>query len=145
MRLPDYVKSCVCFLCVEDGGRTRFGGTAFFASVDSKVHPGLTSSYLVTAKHCVNTAYAKYHNLKARVNAEHRSQSKLVDLRQSWQCPNDPGVDIAALSVNIHPGIEVVCLPIESFVDDSNVDFFGIGIGDSTSTVGLFTQREGKS
>jgi hypothetical protein len=58
--------------------------------------------------------------------------------------PEDPGVDVAVMPVNIHPAIDALCFPSEGFVTDDNIEEFGIGIGDDAMTVGLFTQRYGK-
>jgi hypothetical protein len=65
LRLPDYVKSVVCFLCVESQGAVKYGGTGFFTTLDSEKYPKLGFTYLVTAKHCVLRSYESFGHLKA--------------------------------------------------------------------------------
>ncbi len=114
-------------------------------TLKSERHPELSFTYLVTAKHCVLKAYEKFGHLKARSNLKDRSKAVLIDLlKDAWIYPEDPGVDVAAMSVNIHPAIHAMTLPCEHFVTDESIESFGIGIGDETTTVGLFTQRYGK-
>jgi hypothetical protein len=145
LRLPDYVKATVCFLCVEANGQTLFGGTGFFVTLKSETHLGLYFSYLVTAKHCVLKAYQRYGHLKARSNLRDRTGTALVNLdEKEWVFPEDPGIDIATMSVNVHPSIEVLTLPCEHLASSQSIEDFGIGIGDETIAIGLFTQRSGK-
>jgi hypothetical protein len=145
LRLPDYIKSTVCFLCVESQGKTVYGGTGFFVTLESIKHPELAFSYLVTAKHCVLKAYERFGHLKARSNRKDGLRPALVELdKNQWAYPEDPGVDIAVMPVNINPIIDALCLPSENFATDKSIEKFGIGIGDDTMTVGLFTQRYGK-
>jgi hypothetical protein len=145
LRLPDYIKSIICFLCVESKEQILFGGTGFFVTLVSAKHPELSFTYLVTAKHCVLKAYERFGHMKARSNLKDRSRAVLVNLDQKeWVFSEDPGIDIAVMSVSIHQSIEAMTLPCEHFASDKNIEDFSIGIGDETTTVGLFTQRYGK-
>jgi hypothetical protein len=145
LRLPDYVKTTVCFLCVESAGKTLYGGTGFFLSIRSTVFPeSINFTYLVTAKHCVTKAYSKYKELKIRLNRADRSQADLIPIPNDWSFAEDPGVDVAVMGMHIDTREhEALCLVVESSVTDEASLAFGIGIGDETTTVGLFTQRQG--
>ena len=145
MRLPDYIKSVVCFLCVEKEGRTYYGGTAFFVTLESKRHPELVFTYLVTAKHCVLTAYGKYGHLKTRINLTNDRPAAVIDLPNKWVFSDDPSVDAAVLLIGIEEGFDVLCLESEHFANEQNIEEFGVGIGDEIVMVGLFTQRQGKT
>jgi hypothetical protein len=145
LRLPDYIKSVVCFLCVEKEGRTYYGGTAFFVTLESKRHPELVFTYLVTAKHCVLTAYGKYGHLKTRINLTNDRPAAVIDLPNKWVFSDDPSVDAAVLLIGIEEGFDVLCLESEHFANEQNIEEFGVGIGDEIVMVGLFTQRQGKT
>lgn len=62
-----------------------------------------------------------------------------------WIYPEDAGVDIAVLAVMVPRELRVFCLDMASFVNDTSRHIFGVGIGDETTTVGLYTKREGKN
>src|SRR5258706_11531218 len=70
MRLPDSLKSFVCFLC----GKKKTGnydavGTVFFIGVRFRSRPDVVYVYLVTAKHVLDDAKPKgYRTFHLRVN-----------------------------------------------------------------------------
>lgn len=129
---------------MEKDGRTIFGGTAFFCTLNSIRHPELAFTYLITAKHCVLTAYQKYGHLKARINLTDDSAAAMIDLPDKWVYSDDPGVDIAVLAINPDPRLKIYSFVAERFLTVKSIEEFGVGIGDETTTVGLFTQRHGK-
>ncbi len=144
LRVPDELKAAVCFLCVEKAGKVLYGGTAFFTILRSKRFPALSFTYLVTARHCVERAYRKYGHLKARVNLASSNGADTIDLPNKWMFPGDPNVNVAVLNLNIGRPFDVMCLKSEYFATDAKIEEFGVGIGDETTLIGLFTQRQGR-
>lgn len=144
MRIPDYAKACVAFLCVEKDNALLYGGTAFHVIMRSQRLPEeMWFAYLVTAKHSVYRAYSQYGHLKLRMNAFDKAH--LFDLEPGrWVYPEDPNVDVAVLQTNLDPLLEVFCFEMNEFATKDRIVEFGIGIGDETTTIGLFTQHHGK-
>ena len=96
MRVPDEVLQCVCFLCVNDKGTYRYGGTAFLISVPSEKHPQSSYVYLITAKHCVEKAQ-QYGNLYLRLNKVDGSAA-MIEVAGQWYYPDSESSDIAVLA-----------------------------------------------
>jgi hypothetical protein len=158
LRLPDHVKNCVCFICVQRTEMnhstapptpvvtTIYAGTAFFISMRSKEQPRVEFSYLATAKHCVLRAYKEFGHLKVRINKQGDQEAAILDVRESeWVFPEDPGVDVAVLPVMVPRELRVFCLNMESMLNETSALIFGVGIGDDTTTIGLYSKREGKN
>ncbi|SRR5260370_3855913 len=83
MRIPDVVKKCVCFLCVEHNGSYKYGGTAFFIGLRSRDNPELLWTYLVTAKHSVDRARENYGAVSGRFNFTDGT-AHIVPLPDRW-------------------------------------------------------------
>ena len=86
MRIPERLKTCVCFLCVKPGGEEGYihGATGFFVSVPSEMHgETMRYRYLVTAKHNIEAAGA-LGALHARINTV-KGDVQYVPLCNEWQ------------------------------------------------------------
>jgi len=142
MRIPDEITKCVCFLCVQDNGAYRYGGTAMILTVKEGATDELWWTYLVTARHCVERAKNRYGDLYARFNLIDGT-SRQVKLEDRWIFPDDESVDIAILPIFIAGGVEHGNVSNLMFANDYQVEALNIGIGDDLFIVGLFSQREG--
>jgi hypothetical protein len=68
MDVPKNLPECVCFLCIEQGGKYVPKATAFFVSVPADLGPAAgVHVYLVTARHCVEKV-KRYGSLFVRLN-----------------------------------------------------------------------------
>src|SRR5256885_10827031 len=56
MRVPTVILLGSVFLGVRANDRLRMAGTGFLLSIESETKPGISHGYLVTARHCVESA-----------------------------------------------------------------------------------------
>jgi hypothetical protein len=147
MRVPDELKSCVCFLCVDerDGGskKRRYAGTAFFVSVPCVGTPEKGHVYAVTAKHCIENAKV-YDALYLRVNALDGG-ARFVKVDTRWIYPEDTAADVAVLPLGDVEGLDYATLPVEMFLTGDLIRRRRIGIGDELIIAGLFTKHYGQN
>jgi len=146
MRVPDEIRDCVVFLCVQVGQegaqRFRYGGTAFFVSTPSETRPDAAYVYLVTARH--NIEKSKQHGaLYLRVNTKNQ-KAEFLQIEDKWLYPDNAAVDIAILAIAALPDrFQYRYLGSEMFATDEVLKGHNIGIGDDLLIAGLFTQRHG--
>lgn len=148
MRIPDWYRKSTFFLCVEDKGRMRYVGTAFFVEREER-HGELVYrwSCIATAKHSVNKALDRYGMLFARVNTID-GRGETFELRNDWIYPDDEGVDIAVLPYQRGPRPKIrlredTGINVAVFVTDDKLKRADVGVGDDLFLIGLFTQRHG--
>src|SRR5436309_1832508 len=105
MRVPDEIKNCVCFLCVEVREQRqpvlRYGGTGFFVRVPAESVEGADHVYVVTAKHCVEKA-TEHGSLYLRIN-DRSGGAALVKADEEWLYPTDQAGDVAVLPFDERP------------------------------------------
>jgi hypothetical protein len=143
MRIAKGVLNAVMFLAVEDAEGKKIKGTAFAVAI---VREGVQHVYLVTARHCVERARAKYDALFVRVNARHGGAAKYIQVPFDWVVPDDPTVDVAVLPAPPELArFEVTVLHEELFGTDKLVEQHGVSLGDDVVIVGLFAKRAGKN
>jgi hypothetical protein len=146
MRIPDEVKQCMCFLCVEQTQagvqRLRYGGTAFFVSLPSADMPDTQHIYMVTAKHCIEQANQE-GDLYLRVNTK-AGGARLIQVTSEWYYPEDEAIDIAVLPFfGAYNDLECRPIPINMLASDDVIWTQYIGIGDPLFVVGLFSYHHG--
>lgn len=146
MRVPDGMKECVCFLCVQNAhGGYAYGGTAFFVSVPSEFDDqSYSTDYLVTAKHCVTRAQS-HGPIFVRMNTRLEG-GQFLQVKTEWIFSDDEGVDLAITRFRGEhqpPLLHHALNARASFADDKTLKEFHIGIGDELFIMGLFTMRHG--
>jgi hypothetical protein len=139
LRLPDDIKTSVCFLFVKKGNAQLYGGTAFF--VVHEETPIIYTGFMVTARHCVESAYQDYGNLYARINVK-SGLPRVVELPlKDWK--RSDRADVALLPFVPDPDDAISFLPTQSFMIGGQIVKENIGIGDEVFLTGLFTKRYG--
>ena len=100
MRIPEVLLNCVGFLCVkvssEGSEYFKYGGTAFFISVQSETNEKMCHLYLVTARHCVEQA-KRQGNLYLRLNTK-SGEARIFLVTAEWQYPENEASDVAVLA-----------------------------------------------
>jgi hypothetical protein len=145
LRVPDSLKTCICFLCVRksagDDSAYSYGGTGFFVSVPSELSPDLSHGYVLTARHNIEKAQ-QAGDLFLRINSKD-GPVRYVKVSGEWLYPENEAADVAVLKIPDVRGTEATALPLEMFVTDQVIKQRGIGIGDDLFITGLFTQHYG--
>lgn len=143
MRIPDPILSSAVFLCVDDGGTVRPGGTGFFLTVESETRND-THSYLVTARHSVEAA-KPYGKLYARLNSYDGGDAALVELPCDWKFHEDREAnDVAVLPFPAPQLYEVMTFDRDALVTPNVLPREHIGIGDDLMVVGLYRRHYGR-
>jgi len=142
MRVPDEVLECVCFLCVNDRGTYKYGGTGFFITIPSEKHTNIKYVYIVTAKHCVERA-KQYGALYLRLNTLN-GKAEMIEVKRDWFYPLDESSDVAVLPFVPPQNIfRYGYLDMELFATEEVIKEQRIGVGDDLVITGLFTKRFG--
>jgi hypothetical protein len=141
VRVPDEIASCVAFLCVEDQGVIKFGGTAFYVGVGTE-GAGHGWGYLVTARHNVRAAES-YPRLGLRVNLK-GGGTRLFNLPNSWMYHDNEGSDAAVLRFSIPQDVEIYPVSNSLFVTPQLLSERNIGFGDDIIVPGLFRRHTGQ-
>jgi hypothetical protein len=147
LRVPDEVKDCVCFLCIESADVAtgyKYGGTAFFIGVQSEQFPEIGYFHLVTARHCIEKAH-QYGDLLVRINTRD-GQYEMIKIRGEWIYSDKPGVDVAVMLVDdmISDRHKIRVLDDELMLTAEKIAQYRLGIGDDLFIAGLFTKKEGR-
>ncbi len=144
MRIPDDFLKSVCFLCVQDKGKWKFGGTAFFVAVPVEGDPTHSYIYLVTAKHCIDKA-APFGLLYLRIN-KHDGSADFVQINIPWVFLPDSTADVAAIAWAPDPTkYSYKHVPLSVLVTPEIIQVEGVGPGDDLVTIGLFTKHSGRT
>jgi hypothetical protein len=144
MDVPHNLSECVCFLCTSQEGKYTPRATAFFVSVPANignVEGGYV--YLVTAKHCVESAQ-QVGSLFARINSKTGSIF-YHEIKDEWLFNEDHRSDVAVLPFDIPDQAQFAAIPIGMFATGEVVREKRIGAGDNVVVTGLFTKRSGRT
>jgi hypothetical protein len=143
MRIPTEFTTAVCFLCAENHKKEKlYGGTAFLVSLDEPDCPDIRWDYLVTAKHCVEKAFADHANLFCRINLK-SGGVRFIALPppHNWELSEDS--DVAVIAFQYEDEMEMTGFDSESFLTDEVAQREYIGIGDDVFIMGLFKEAYG--
>jgi hypothetical protein len=121
----------------------RPAGTGFFISIRSATREGISHSYLVTARHCIESA-KPYGTLYARMNRIDSAEADLVELEPTWTYHDDETNEVAVLHF-APAGFRIMAANHESLVTSDVIERESIGIGDELIVVGLFTSYYGRT
>jgi hypothetical protein len=140
MRLDDWVKRTVVFVGLETAGRFIPFGTAFIVGV--KRNPG-QFNFLVTAKHVVDQISGD--SIAVRVNRK-AGGSDVVRMEKSTAIfSSSPSDDLALLPIGW--GADVYDFKVYNATRDQRASIIdqcdGIGLGDETAAIGLYTSHHG--
>jgi hypothetical protein len=118
-------------------------GTGFFLSIKSTTREDISHGYLVTARHCIESA-KPFGTLYARMNRRDSGEAELVELEPSWTHHDDETNDVAVLHF-APAGFRIMAAEHESLVTADVIEKESIGIGDELIVVGLFTSHYGRT
>lgn len=147
MRVPDLIKRCVLFVEFPDGR----AATAFLVGTWS-TQPVDVCLNLVTAAHVAKKMNDGGYRLRANRPTANTDlfydtgsvadEIKLSEPLNWWYHPTMPqNVDIAVAAVDVSLiNWAVSSLPVTMLLTDDAARHYGIGIGDETYTVGVFTR-----
>jgi hypothetical protein len=145
MWIPSNFTTTVCFLCINNGEKMLYCGTAFFVMVGEAEFPDASIGYLVTAKHCICKAFDQYGNLSCRLNKKDGGVKffSLPSLNsQDWFLSDD--ADVAVFEFPDDDSVDYSAIPSMSFLTDELVQNENIGIGDEVFLIGLFNLAHGR-
>jgi hypothetical protein len=133
----------VVFLCVEDRGEFKFGGTAFLYGHPSERFPDKHFLYLVTARHNVEKA-ERFGDLYLRANLK-AGGAEIVRLDGQWHYPDNEASDVAVIPVGPGAEFDITSIGRDDLATDEVAGRYGLGVGDEVFSVGLFTRHRGKT
>jgi len=150
VRIPDVIRECVCFLYVEEAGRSmRPVGTAFLVSYSSDDKPESIHAYLVTALHVIAGAKDAGHEfIYLRLN---RPAGGGVDFAKTridgWVSAENPAdaedVAVHGAGGNLADEFQVRFIDHRMFATDELLRDYDIGTGDEVFLPGLFVSHAG--
>ncbi len=159
MLVEDVIRKGVAFLGYHsrNTGKFRWGGTAFFISVDELDGSGIKTIYAVTAKHVIEGIRDKSVDGIVVVGANRQSPPPVKGYTETsgrfeikipcaeWTLhPDDKSVDVAVTPFNAHlPHISNIYLSTRGFADAKRIAEEKVGIGNETFTIGLFRNHPG--
>lgn len=148
MRVPDEVKKCVGFACVNRKDDISLIGTVFFVEVAYYADMRFFC-YAVTAKHVIVKALHESvdDKLLVRVNKPDGWEYLTTSISDWRFHPSDSSVDVAVLPIRGRPsadGFDVLSIPTHSAATEENITKSQIGIGDEVFITGLFINHLGK-
>lgn len=146
MRVPDAILSCVAYIYATNqrGDSDNPHGTAFFVSVPSESLPEKPHTYLITAKHLLeSTGLSLQYNSRSGKRA-----SVSLPNAQKWYAHPDKGIDIAALLLDDDAewlaDVDYEGIPIANLAHHMEVEEYDpIGIGDDLLVTGLLVSHPG--
>lgn len=144
MRVHDELATVPISFGGRDGARRlHYRATAFLVGYPTPRRPRVGSTALVTARHNVLRVLEEYGNAWIRLNTRD-GRARDVELTATWQYPDDPAVDLAA--VPFYPpssGWETLAIPTHWFVTEQIVATQAIGPGDELVVMGLLSGPSG--
>ena len=147
MWLPDEIRKCVVFVCIEGkNGLPTPGATGFLVSIPSEKNPAIIHIYLVTARHvAIGIANKKFFVSLNDKNGEARfiPGNDKVKWFYHPNHENDPA-DLAVVPFAVHESHDLKILPISMFVNEELIKSGDIGIGNDVFITGLFRHFSGK-
>ncbi len=152
MRVPDEVRKCVVFLCInilqrESADKTFLpGGTAFFVVL--KPDANVTIGYLFTAKHVIEDMQNDLRNTDGQIYIRIElisGEVVYVPTETSQWIKHDGSVDVAVLPwIRSRKEFDFTVIPAKTIVTRDMMKEENIGIGDDVFIAGLFVKRFGK-
>jgi hypothetical protein len=152
VRVPDELLKCVGFVCAVEhrDSENTYGqalATGFFVSVPCET-PSLREQrwmYFVTARHVAadmqnETIFFLVNKVDGGVTDKVNSPDNRWTLH-----PKDPTADVAVIQVGIRRDADIIPIAVETIGTPERLQRLGIGLGDDTHTVGLFTPAPGVS
>ena len=130
------------------GMGVKLGGTAFFVRMSSEI-PGLSFTYLVTAKHIIEEICKPPKNGKiyVRANVKQGGATHISTSLSDWHLASaeaaEKEVDVAVMPFELD-GLDFMSIPVESAATYKRIQDENISIGDEICIIGLFTRLEGE-
>jgi hypothetical protein len=153
--VDDFLKSVAFIAEIVDsdtnGDNLDYVATGFFVTIPILQLPGRSFHYFVTAAHVARSVIAKNiwfvaNNKSGGVSTIKHSGASTNEHQFEWfYHPTDPHADVAVVNIAIDPALDIVCVPLDLFVNPAIVAQRGIGVGDEVFTVGLFSHAPGRS
>lgn len=150
MWIPDEVRKCVVFICVEEtqDGQVRYvpRATGFVVSVPFQDTSGVNFMYLVTAKHCVEKIGNRTMWIRLNNKSGKRIHIKVNDGIQWITHPDDAinPADIVVVPFGVSDDFDYKSIPSEMFVTKDQVENGTIAVGNDVFIIGLFSRHFGE-
>jgi hypothetical protein len=144
LRIPDEFLKAVAFIGEMAGEHQGdLLATGFFVSIPTRLPKRIL--FFVTAKHIATDL--KDRTAYITVNKKGGGVTTLNQIGSHWWLhPTDKTADVALVECNVRPDQDVRGIPIERFITpDMLKENEGIGAGDETFAIGLFTPAPGVS
>ena len=151
MRISENVKKCVVFIGIkkldEPVDKIKYCGTGFFVSVPSKI-PNRSFPYLVTAKHVARAVEGS--DFYIRTNAKDGTSTIFKAGNEVKWCfhpdtthPADVAVYHFPLTTDLYKTLDCEMIEVGMLLTENKRQEEGIGEGDETFSVGLFSKHTG--
>jgi hypothetical protein len=159
MRVPTVILLGSVFLGVRTNGRLRMAGTGFLLSIPSETNSAISHGYLVTARHCVESAklegplllrlnrwlgHGRAADMPADEMVKFIGRAEEIELESGWIYHDDETNDVAVLPMAPPPEFAFLVVERANMATADVVDREAIGVGDDLAVVGLFTERVGQ-
>lgn len=146
MRIPHQVLKCVGFIS-HDQPKPDYLGTVFIVTVPSEADPSGGYAHLVTAKHVAELIDPGPFAIGMNAKDGTKLLLKSGDAHWWYHPTESDAVDVAVtyFATAMIDDYDVECIPCTIFANDGSIQHYGVGLGDETFTVGLFTRFIGTS
>jgi hypothetical protein len=146
MRIPHQVLKCVGFIS-HDKPKLDYLGTVFVVTVPSVADPSGGYAHLVTAKHVAELIDPGPFAIGMNAKDGTKLIVKSGDARWWYHPTESDSVDVAVtyFAPTMVNEYDLECIPSAIFASDRSLQEYGVGLGDETFTVGLFTRFFGTS
>jgi hypothetical protein len=112
------------------------GGSGFFVAVPSKVFKDRAHVYAVSCAHVIFTHPVIRYNMP-------RGRIGVLELSVDEWVPHPDGDDIAIHDVVDDLGLQVMACSRDQFLDNDEIEYWGVGPGDNCMMVGRFIDHDG--
>ncbi len=145
MQIPEGMLNCVGFLGAEVNGKSRYCGTAFFASTNNQEGESDDRVYLVTARHCVlNGCRSKRFWLRLNdIDGQGSRELELPNTEAQWSFPESASIDLAVLALSPDDQTNWTYIAWQMFALETIRVKEKVDIGDDVMVVGLFSPMPG--
>jgi hypothetical protein len=151
MRIAENVKKCVVFIGTkksdEPVDKIKYCGTGFFVSVPSKI-PNRSFPYLVTAKHVARAVEG--NDFYIRANTRDGTSTIFKAGNEVKWCfhpdstyPADVAVYHFPLTTDLYKTLDCEMIEVGMLLTEKKRQEEGVGEGDETFSVGLFSKHAG--
>jgi hypothetical protein len=130
-----------------DQAKPDYLGTVFIVMVPSVADPSGGYAHLVTAKHVAEAIDPGPFAIGINAKDGTKILLKSGDARWWYHPTESESVDVAVtyFAPVLSNEYDLECIPSTVFADDKSIQEYGVGLGDETFTVGLFTRFIGTS